>query len=505
MTKLRNLARRITQPEPDEKGAALPFVAVLLVLLLGITAFAVDLGWVYLNGARLQRAADSSALAGVVYLPGDIPNVIANAVNGANANGWDIGSVNGAPVGGGGPEDLDWRSLADNKLEVTLSTNVPTFFLKVLGINDFDISRVATAEYVKPVPIGSPDPCFGIGNSGLNGGDCNPATAQRFWAAISGPLTNKWNGDAYATRFWDDDGSWNQEFANPEYRITPQPGYYLAIDVPTGVSDLNVDVYDAGFYQRTGFNNETGDLGQDTGGGADTHFQFYQFDSTPLDPTDNVAMPSASCSSSTGRFDIASGANSSTYKNQWVRLCRLAGSVPAGIYVVRVWTDGNDGGTNQYAVRANTGSAANARVYGINDISIFTNQSGTSTLHVAEVAQAHQGKTLELRFYDPGEDDANAYMTVKNPGGGTATCDWVAKNEAGTIVRSGSGNCRIQTSNGSSFFNGLWVTAQVAIPDAYTCTTNCWWKMVIENSQPHDRTTWAARIIGNPVRLVPNE
>ena len=505
MTKLRNLARRITQPEPDEKGAALPFVAVLLVLLLGITAFAVDLGWVYLNGARLQRAADSSALAGVVYLPGDIPNVIANAVNGANANGWDIGSVNGAPVGGGGPEDLDWRSLADNKLEVTLSTNVPTFFLKVLGINDFDISRVATAEYVKPVPIGSPDPCFGIGNSGLNGGDCNPATAQRFWAAISGPLTNKWNGDAYATRFWDDDGSWNQEFANTEYRITPQPGYYLAIDVPTGVSDLNVDVYDAGFYQRTGFNNETGDLGQDTGGGADTHFQFYRFDSTPLDPTDNVAMPSASCSSSTGRFDIASGANSSTYKNQWVRLCRLAGSVPAGIYVVRVWTDGNDGGTNQYAVRANTGSAANARVYGINDISIFTNQSGTSTLHVAEVAQAHQGKTLELRFYDPGEDDANAYLTVKNPGGGTATCDWVAKNEAGTIVRSGSGNCRIQTSNGSSFFNGLWVTAQVAIPDAYTCTTNCWWKMVIENSQPHDRTTWAARIIGNPVRLVPNE
>jgi hypothetical protein len=482
-----------------EKGAALPFVAILLVLLLGMAAFAIDLGWLYLNGARLQRAADSSALAGVVYLPGDIPSVVNNAVSGANANGWRVGSVNGTAVAGGGPEDLAWRSLADNKLEVTLSTTVPTFFLQVLGMDEFDVSRTATAEYVKPVPIGSPDPCFGIGQTSLNGGDCNPATAQRFWAAISGPLTNKWNGDARATRFWDDDGTWNQESANSQYRAN---GYYLAVDVPSGVSGLTVSAYDAGFYDRGSFDTETGDREQDSGSGADTHFQLYRFDSTPLDPTDNVAI--SGCTTGTGRFDINSESSSGTYENQWRTLCTLSGSISPGIYVVRVWTTGNLGGTNQYAVRANTSTGPNARVYGINDISIFTNQSGTSTLNVAEVEQVHRGKTLELSFYDPGEDDASAFMTVKNPGGSTATCDWVAKNEAGTTVRSGSGNCRIQTSDGNSFFNGLWVTAQVDIPDAYTCSTNCWWRMEIANSQPHDRTTWAARIIGNPVRLVPN-
>jgi hypothetical protein len=501
MTRLIKLTRRITQPDADG-GAALPFVAALLVLLLGVSAFAVDLGWLYLNGARLQRAADSSALAGVVYLPGDTANVITNAVNGANANGWDVGAVNGNPVAGGGPEELDWMALADNKLEVTLSANVPTFFLKVLGINDFDISRVATAEYVKPVPIGSPDPCFGVGLTSIEIGDCNPATAQNFWSAISGPYTNKWNGDAHATLFWDDDGTWNQESGNTEYR--PE-GYYLAVDVPEpGVDTLTVLVYDAGFYQRSSFNDETGDREQDTNGGADTHFQFYRFDSTPLDPTDNVAVPASDCLSSQGVFNIPSEDRPDLYKNRWRRLCRLDGFVEPGIYVIRVWTDGNDGGTNQYAVRAQTVGAPNARVYGINDISIFTNQSGTSTLHVAEVAETHAGKTLELSFYDPGEDDADAYMTVKNPGGGTATCDWVAKNEAGATVLSGSGNCRIQTSDGDSFFQGLWVTAQVEIPDAYTCTTSCWWKMEIENSSPHDRTTWAAKIIGNPVRLVPN-
>ncbi|HLF43984.1 MAG TPA: pilus assembly protein TadG-related protein [Acidimicrobiia bacterium] len=492
------IVQRLTRrPDGDERGMALPLVAVMIVVLLGISAFAVDLGWLYLNGARLQRGADSSALAGVVFLPGDIDGVDDNTLGAATANGFDIGSINGTPVVGGGPDDLDWRQLADNKLEVTLATQVPTFFVKLFGFDSFSITRVATAEYVKPVPIGSPDPCFGVGITSIQSGDCNPATAQRFWAAVSGPYTNKWNGDAHSTLYWND----GTQHDNLEHRFD---GYYLAVDVPDpGVSDLTVRVYDAGFYERGSFDVETGDRAQDTGGGADTHFQMYRFDDTPLDPTNNVAI--TGCSVGTGAFNITSGASSGTYKNNWVTLCRLSGPVAPGIYVIRVWTDGNDGGTNQFAVRANTGSALNARVYGINDISIFTNQSGISTLHVAEVAQVHAGKTLELQFYDPGEDDQEAWMTVKNPAGSTATCEWVAKNEAGTVVASSSGACRIKTSTPPSLFNGLWVTAQVEIPDSYTCTTNCWWKMEIENSEPHDRTTWAARIIGNPVRLVPNE
>ncbi|HEY7469750.1 MAG TPA: Tad domain-containing protein [Acidimicrobiia bacterium] len=229
MKRLIEFSRRLASNDDDEKGAALPFVAAILVLLIGISAFAVDLGWLYLNGARLQRAADSSALAGVVFLPGDIPEVVDQAVDGANANGWDIGEVNGAPLAGGGADELNWQALADNKLEVSLSTTVPTFFLKVLGIDTFDVTRRATAEYVKPVPIGSPDPCFGIGITSIESGDCDPATAQRFWAAVSGPYTNKWNGDAHSTLYWDNDSTWNQESTNTEYRSN---GYYLAIDVP---------------------------------------------------------------------------------------------------------------------------------------------------------------------------------------------------------------------------------------------------------------------------------
>src|SRR5690606_15815730 len=77
-----------------------------------------------------------------------------------------------------------------NKLEVTLTTNVQPFFLRVLGFNNFAITRRSTAEYIKPVPIGSPFSSFGDGT------DPN----QNFWASISGQYTAKANGDAFNSR-----------------------------------------------------------------------------------------------------------------------------------------------------------------------------------------------------------------------------------------------------------------------------------------------------------------
>ena len=78
--------------ETRERGAALPFVSIALVLLLGAAAFAVDLGWVYLNGNRVQKAADAAALAGVVH----ITNSLADAQTDAEL----ASSLNGFPVGG---------------------------------------------------------------------------------------------------------------------------------------------------------------------------------------------------------------------------------------------------------------------------------------------------------------------------------------------------------------------------------------------------------------------
>ena len=50
------------------RGAVAPLVAVLMVVLLGMVAFAVDVGWMGIAQAELQNAADAAALAGAGQL-----------------------------------------------------------------------------------------------------------------------------------------------------------------------------------------------------------------------------------------------------------------------------------------------------------------------------------------------------------------------------------------------------------------------------------------------------
>ena len=491
----------------DEKGMALPFVATMLVVLLGVAAFAVDLGWLYLNGTRLQRAADSSALAGVVYLPGDTTGAADQAVNGANANGWDIGTVNGNPVGGGGPDELTWQSLADNKLEVTLQASVPSFFVKVLGIDSFSLTRTATAEYVKPVPLGSPANCFGIGgsvsSSGLSGGAstalsvCSGYT-QNFWAGINGRRTAKEHGDPFGVACITASSS-SCNGTNSDYR----PNYFFGVEVPAGKTYLDVYIYDLGFYDRSGF-AEAGDeqsLSNSASGGTHTTFSLFDPDQSPVIPSDNNDVSPCSVGGP-NPHTVNSGSSSSTYKNRWLRICRVS-NPEEGIYVLKIANNGNIGGSNHYAILADTNNVASnfPRVYGINDMSIFTNApSGSATIYLADVDPVHAGKTLELEFFDPGEGAGNADMTVEPPPGvGPISCVWTATNGQ-------SGNtCTLNTTiSGTAQFNSEWITMQIDIPSDYTCSTDCYWKMDADLNVSHDRTTWTARVIGNPVRLVPN-
>ncbi len=53
----------------DERGAILPMMAVMLVVLIGAAAMAVDLGWLFWQSIEIQHGADAAALAGVLYEP----------------------------------------------------------------------------------------------------------------------------------------------------------------------------------------------------------------------------------------------------------------------------------------------------------------------------------------------------------------------------------------------------------------------------------------------------
>ncbi|MGF1616972.1 MAG: pilus assembly protein TadG-related protein [Acidimicrobiia bacterium] len=504
MKRTRNLLKRIRK---EDKGVSLPLVAGMFVVLLGMAAFAIDLGWLYLNGTRLQRAADSSALAGVVFLPSDTANVAAKATDGANANGWSIGTVNGTNVGSG-PDELTWTPLSDNRLEIELETTVPTFFLKVLGMNEFAMSRTATAEYIKPVPLGSPANCIGIGHAVSNAGLPSSANAsfnacntypQNFWAAINGRRTDKHHGDPYAVTCGYNCSGSNSEFS---------PSYYHAIEVPAGKNWVDLYIYDAGFYDRVNF-AETGDehnLSNSTTGGTHMNFALFQPDSTPLIPDDNSAP--VSCSSGSNNLTVNSESNASTYMNRWRRMCRIPNPTE-GLYILRT-TNGGDtiGGSNHFSFLAATNNISPpARIYAVNSMSIFTNApSGQATVYIAEVDPVHANKTLELRFFDPGEGSGNSFMTVVPPPGVSGySCEWTATNYVTPNNATSGTGCSIHTTiSGTAQFNGEWITMEISIPPGYTCSTDCFWKMNLDLNVSHDRTTWEAKIIGNPVKLVPN-
>ena len=83
---------RTSRPEKDG-GFVLVFFALAIIALMGIAALVVDVGYWYLRGDQIQRAADAAALAGVVYMPGNAP--LGSASNAATNEADSVLASNG--------------------------------------------------------------------------------------------------------------------------------------------------------------------------------------------------------------------------------------------------------------------------------------------------------------------------------------------------------------------------------------------------------------------------
>ena len=102
----------------------------------------------------------------------------------------DVGDRNGYRNDGSGsvtPKEVVGHP---TQLNVAISKTVPTYFMKVFGVNSVTLARDATAEYVRPLPLGSPDNQFG------NDPGCAPNIATETncancWRATSNCATAK--------------------------------------------------------------------------------------------------------------------------------------------------------------------------------------------------------------------------------------------------------------------------------------------------------------------------
>ncbi len=502
-----------------ESGVAIVLVAVVMTVLIAFAAFAVDFGWLYLNGIRIQHGADAAALAGVVYEPGDQATAYAEAINSASENGYNtaLGGTTVTPI-----DYADDPGAVDNpyQLAVEIEHSVDTFFMKIVGIDSIPMHRRAVAEYVLPLPMGSDLPYFGTDPS-------DPTRQPNFWANIHGYYTGQQMGDRYSSQC-SQGGATSSCTANAEARpttytggIPSSGGYVYGVEVDSGATNLAIEVFDGPFYRGGGDSVLVGDNEQGGSPGPNTWFILYAPDPTPLNTTDNTVLctwqyaPQDSFADFNGDGtvdggddqdgdgdldwdDVEMGLPGGT-ASLWDRICGTTFNAGAGIYPLRVVIDDpgsdDDRGLNRYSIRAST-SGTQPRIYGLGDMAVYVNFSGNqATLDLAEVQDVHAGKDLVIELWDP--DSGNAGTAIIMPDGTLPPCTWNKIGEAENTLT----NCDINYATNT--FHNSQLEIRVQIPETYSCTTDCWWQ--IEVTYPggaNDTTTWSARIEGNPVALV---
>lgn len=476
-----------------EHGYTMVMTALLLVPLMGFTGFAIDIGGWYATGARLQRSADAAALAGAALMP-DFSTAQAVATATAKKNGYATG----------GEITVTVTRLGERKIKVTIADSKVDQYFSQLFIKSFSISRSAVAEFVLPVPLGSPENYFG--NLALNPILTDPSQPG-LWGNIHGPKTPNGNGDRYGAGCRPSEGCSSP--TNVEYR-----GFYIyQLDIPTGSSAVSVDLYDAGLYPKTNQQTDTGDVDYTPGSGTvTTTWGMYGPDTSLLDYNDATPL-AGQCNAGPGALTLPQDTTASPYSSQWATLCQLTTPVP-GRYLIKVATSGTGSGANRYSIRAIASSGTQPRLSAFGDMSMFNNQLTVNpNFYLAQVDQIHAGKTFLVSLYDPGEIAVpNAKMQILDPSGSVAsTCTvTVFNNPTDSTPASTSTNspCSILTTNstGGALFNGKLLSIAIKIPTTYSCTV-CWWKVRYDlggatSGTPNDTTTWSATIKGDPVHLV---
>lgn len=486
----------------EENGISLPMVALSFALLLWLAALGIDLGWFYLHAQRLQRAADASALAGVIWLPGDMGSATTAAVDVARTNGYD---TSGSPP----YPQVAVAQVDDTQLQVTVTDEVPTFFLKALGRDTQVIAMKATAEYIPPLRLGSDENQFG---NSCNQDDAPPGVdcGDDFWANIHGKYTQVSFGDAYSPYCWSGNGN-SSCSSNPTFR--PR-GYLYGIEKGTN-SGFTVEFLDMAHHNTSGGtstndHHRTGDRGCEAWG-----------DATPLcgqTVTTNLYRPSPS------PFDLLPGDLLCSYT--WIPRpqvptaapyvwevpspCFIQSSASAGVYRLQVVVEEPSqpqySGLNRYSIRVPAGS----KLYGLGDMSIYNNSTGgTTVFKVAEVSDIYAGKTFVVELYDAGESSDTGTLSMIDPRTGSAWTGYPAgacriysrnHNSATWGLQSEPGTCAESVNPGE--YQNRWLKFEMDMDDTYTCT-DCWWRVnYAYPSGVQDTTTWRAYVIGNPIHLI---
>ncbi len=190
----------ISSRKNQERGSIVLHFVLFLTVMFIMLAFAIDIGWMYVTKAQLQHAADSSAMASVVELRNDTPDI--NGIATQYANFHQAGDSSSLDVVNSDisvgymydPTDLTagyTSGTYNNCVEVTLKRNsdvngaLQMFMGFVTGIDEMDVQAKARATYETRV-FGFTAPPGETNEAGAPVGTIIPfAVSKEAWNATS--------------------------------------------------------------------------------------------------------------------------------------------------------------------------------------------------------------------------------------------------------------------------------------------------------------------------------
>ncbi len=257
---LRRLLEARLLSRRDEAGYVTVVISIMIpALFIGLSATAVDTSRWYLEGERLQKAADAAALAGVPFVPQDMVSARVRALEVARRNGYDDADPDVVVTVSPGERNT--------QLRVSISATIDNQFGQIIGVDSTAIMRTSVADFTGPAPMGSPCNTFGTEPSAGGGassptptgtaiGAARPTNCPQnpeMWATIEGPDTPKVQGDRYSTRscIGGEDGC--SGGSNSEYPESSdkkgERGYFWVIKVQPAMvgRQVQLQLYDPAF------------------------------------------------------------------------------------------------------------------------------------------------------------------------------------------------------------------------------------------------------------------
>ncbi|MDH3683368.1 MAG: Tad domain-containing protein [Acidimicrobiia bacterium] len=511
----------------------MPMTALLLIPLMIFAALATDVGAWYIRADQTQRAADSAALAGTVWLP-DQASATQAALDVAARNGFrDPAWV--AVNGGTANASVSVPGLtADGGLRVDITTQSPSFFGAVV-LDSINIERRAVAAVTPPVRMGNPSNGLGTGN--LDSSELG-ITPDGVWLSLNGWCQDHQQGDPFSVGFfgavqaggvhWDACGTPNM---GPNPTLNPD-GYTFIVDVPPGAGQVALEVFEPGLCTDANPADLLYSAEDNFWGGPRLNFRVFANDNTELNHDDNLA----SAPVVNTLYQLTDCTGGSGAGGRWYTVYTIpAGAANEGRWYIQANVRQNvlEYNLNSFALRARPiadtqlcTSVLNPTcpdIYALDWLSLYRPSFGGGAIagqpaefFLADISDEHAGSTVEITMFDPGEGMDNVQFL--DPAGNEVDFDFrLANCSVGSMcsnpaVWPDTADAANDTCSSvpcldvtASRFQDQWIVITSDLDPSYNCGGNCWWKVrytPISGITVTDRTTWSVRVVGGPVHLV---